>query len=297
MAMITTASIRKQLEPGLNAVFGDQYKSYPPQWKEIYSTENSKKWKEEDVAMSGLGYAQTRQEGEGILYDELGELWTAVYVHREIVHGYKITRRAVEDGLYESVAKRAARSMARSFAQTKEVLAAEPLNNGFSAYQTGDGVALFATTHPMMGGTWANRPTNSEGLNETTLESALTAIEGFTDYRGLPIMTKGIKLFIPRQLRWTAQRLLETKGRVDTADNTINTMEGIMPFSVNQFFTSTTAWYIKTDVPDGAKHFLRVPLEMGMEGEFDTDTMKYKGRTRYSFGVSDPHVFYASPGV
>ena len=299
---ISRAQLLKELLPGLNALFGLEYKTYQEEHKEIYETETSERSFEEETKLSGFSAAPVKAEGAAIAYDNAQEAWTARYSHETIALGFSITEEAVEDNLYDSLSKRYTKALARAMAYTKQVKAASVLNNGFSSsYVGGDGKALFAADHPLVsGGTNSNRLTASD-LNETSLEAAVIQIAGWTDERGLLIAAKPGKLIVPPALMFTAKRLLDTELRVATADNDINALKamGSIPggYTVNHYLTDTNAWFLTTDVPNGMKHFVRTPLANSMDGDFDTGNVRYKSRERYSFGWSDPLGMFGSPGA
>jgi len=299
---ISRAQLLKELLPGLNALFGLEYKSYGEEHKEIYDTETSERSFEEETKLSGFSAAPVKPEGNAIAYDNAQEAWTARYNHETIALGFSITEEAVEDNLYDSLSKRYTKALARAMAYTKQVKAASVLNNGFSSsYTGGDGQPLFSASHPLVsGGTNSNRLTASD-LNETSLEAAVIQIAGWTDERGLLIAAKPNKLIVPPALMFTAKRLLDTELRVATADNDINALKamGSIPggYTVNHFLTDTNAWFLTTDVPNGMKHFVRTPLQNSMDGDFDTGNVRYKSRERYSFGWSDPLGMFGSPGA
>jgi hypothetical protein len=300
---ISRAQLLKELLPGLNALFGMEYKTYGEEHKEIYETETSERSFEEETKLAGFSAAPVKNEGAAIAYDNAQEAWTARYNHETIAMGFSITEEAMEDNLYDSLAARYTKSLARAMAFTKQVKAASILNNGFNAAFTyGDGQALFSTAHPLIsGGTNSNRPATAADLNETSLEAAVIQIAGWTDERGLLIAAKPRKLIVPPQLQFVSTRLLETSLRVGTTDNDINALKnnGSIPegYTVNHFLTDTNAWFLTTDVPNGLKHFVRVPLATSMDADFDTGNNRYKARERYSFGVSDPLGMFASPGA
>ncbi len=299
---ISRAQMLKELLPGLNALFGMEYKQYGEEHKEIYETETSERSFEEETKLSGFSAAPVKAEGSAIAYDNAQEAWTARYSHETIALGFSITEEAVEDNLYDSLSKRYTKALARAMAYTKQVKAASVLNNGFSSsYVGGDGVALFSAVHPLVNGsTNSNRLTASD-LNETSLEAAVIQIAGWTDERGLLIAAKPNKLIIPPALMFVAKRLLDTELRVATADNDINALKamGSIPggYAVNHFLTDTDAFFIKTDAPNGFKLFNRSPIKTAMEGDFDTGNMRFKARERYSFGVSDWRCVFGSPGA
>ena len=299
---ISRAQLLKELLPGLNALFGLEYKRYGEEHKEIYETETSERSFEEETKLSGFSAAPVKPEGSALAYDNAQEAWTARYNHETIAMGFSITEEAMEDNLYDSLSSRYTKALARAMAYTKQVKAASVLNNGFNPAVTyGDGQALFSTQHPLISGGYnSNRPSTAADLNETSLENAVIQIAGWTDERGLLIAAKPRKLIVPPALMFTATRLLETELRVATADNDINAIKnnGSIPegYAVNHFLTDTNAWFLTTDVPNGLKHFVRTPMSTSMDGDFDTGNARYKARERYSFGVSDPLGIYGSPG-
>ena len=299
---ISRAQLVKELEPGLNALFGLEYKRYENQHAEIYTTESSDRAFEEEVMLSGFANANVKVEGSGVSYDEAQETYTARYTHDTLALAFSITEEAIEDNLYDRLASRYTKALARSMANTKQIKGAAVLNNGFNAtYAGGDGVALFSTAHPTLSGTFSNTLATAADLNETSLEQSLIDIAAFTDERGLKIAARGMKLVVPSNLQFTSDRLLNTQGRVGTADNDINAVKnmGMIPqgYTVNHYLTDTDAWFIKTDVPNGLKHFSRTPIKTTMEGDFDTGNVRYKARERYVFGFSDPRGVFGSPGA
>ena len=300
---ISRAQLLKELLPGLNALFGLEYKRYGEEHKEIYEQETSERSFEEETKLSGFGAAPVKSEGAAIAYDNAQEAWTARYTHETIAMGFAITEEAVEDNLYDSLSSRYTKALARAMAYTKQVKAASILNNGFnSSVAYGDGKSLFATDHPLVGGgTNSNRPASGADLNETSLEAAIIQIAAWTDERGLLIAAKPKKLVIPPALQFVATRLMETEKRVGTADNDVSAIvtNGSIPggYTVNHWLTDSNAFFILTDVPNGLKHFVRSPMSTGMDGDFDTGNVRYKARERYSFGVSDPLSCWGSPGA
>ena len=300
---ISRAQLVKELEPGLNALFGLEYKRYENQHAEIYTTESSDRAFEEEVMLSGFANANVKVEGSGISYDEAQETYTARYTHDTIALAFSITEEAIEDNLYDRLASRYKKDLARSMAQTKQVKAAAPLNNGLPGltFTSGDGVTLFNASHPTISGTFSNTLGTAADLNETSLEQSMIDIAALTDERGLKIAAKATKMIIPSALQFTAERLMASAGRVGTADNDVNAIKsmGMIPqgYSVNNFLTYTDAFFIITDVPNGMKHFERTPLTTKMEGDFDTGNVRYKARERYVFGVSDPRGIFGSPGA
>jgi hypothetical protein len=302
---ISRSQLLKELLPGLNALFGLEYKRYGEEHKEIYETEASERSFEEETKLSGFSAAPVKSEGAAIAYDNAQEAFTARYTHETIALGFSITEEAIEDNLYDSLSARYTKALARAMAYTKQVKAASVLNNGFNttgAYNGGDGVSLFNASHPLVsGGTNSNVPSTPADLNETSLEAATIQIAAWTDERGLLIAAKPRKLVIPPALMFVATRLLETNLRVGTNDNDINALKnnGSIPegYAINHYLTDTNAWYLTTDVPNGMKHFERMPLSNSMDGDFDTGNVRYKSRERYSFGWSDPLGMFGSPGA
>ncbi len=296
---ISRAQLVKELEPGLNALFGLEYKQYANEHAEIFDTETSDRAFEEEVMLSGFANAAVKPEGQGVTFDDAQETFTARYTNETIALAFAITEEAIEDNLYDRLASRYTKALARSMANTKQVKAAAVLNNGFNAnFAGGDGKELFATDHPTLAGSFSNELSTPAELNETSLEQSLIDIAAFTDERGLKIAAQGTKLIIPSALQFTAERLMKSTGRVGTADNDINALAsmGMIPqgYAVNHYLTSTKKFYIKTDVPNGLKHFVRSPIKTSMEGDFDTGNVRYKARERYVFGFSDPRGIFGS---
>ena len=299
---ISRGQLVKELEPGLNALFGLEYKRYENQHAEIFDTESSDRAFEEEVMLSGFAQAQVKPEGSGVTFDNAQETFTARYTHETIALAFSITEEAIEDNLYDRLGSRYTKALARSMANTKQVKAANVLNNAFnSSFAGGDGKELCATDHPTIAGTFSNELATSADLNETSLEQSLIDIAAFTDERGLKVAARGMKLIIPSELQFTAERLMKSAGRVGTADNDINAIAnmGMIPqgYVVNHYLTDTDAFFIKTDVPNGMKMFVRSPIKTSMEGDFDTGNVRYKARERYSFGFSDPRGIFGSPGA
>ena len=302
---ISRAQLLKELLPGLNALFGLEYARYGEEHKEIYETETSERSFEEETKLSGFSAAPVKNEGSAIAYDNAQEAWTARYNHETIALGFSLTEEAIEDNLYDSLSARYTKALARAMAYTKQVKAANVLNNGFTnsaQYYGGDNVPLFSNAHPLVsGGTNSNIPSTAADLNETSLENAVIQIAAWTDERGLLIAAKPKKLIVPPALQFVATRLLETELRVGTNDNDVNALKnnGSIPegYTINHFLTDTNAWFLTTDVPNGMKHFIRSPLANSMDGDFDTGNVRYKARERYSFGWSDPLGMYGSQGA
>ena len=299
---ISRGQLVKELEPGLNALFGLEYKRYENQHAEIFDTENSDRAFEEEVMLSGFANAQTKPEGSAVTFDNAQETFTSRYTHETIALAFSITEEAIEDNLYDRLASRYTKALARSMANTKQVKAANVLNNAFDPnFAGGDGKELLATDHPTIAGTFSNELATSADLNETSLEQSLIDIAAFTDERGLKIAARGVKMIIPSALQFTAERLMKSAGRVGTADNDINAVVsmGMVPqgYVVNNFLSDDDAFFIKTDVPNGMKMFVRAPIKTAMEGDFDSGNVRYKARERYSFGWSDWRGIFGSPGA
>ena len=299
---ISRAQLLKELLPGLNALYGLEYDKYENEHTEIYETETSDRSFEEEVKLSGFGAAPVKAEGAAISYDNAQEHYTARYNHETVAMGFSVTEEAMEDNLYDSLSARYTKALARAMAYTKQTKAAALLNTGFTSFNSGDGVTLFSTAHPTVGGgTNANRLAVNADLNETSLEQAVIDISAFTDERGLLIAARPRKLIVPPALMFVATRLLQTELRTGTADNDTNALRsnGSIPegYRVNHYLTDTDAFFITTDIPNGMKHFERTTMATSMDGDFDTGNVRYKARERYSFGVSDPLGMFGSPGA
>jgi len=301
---ISRAQLVKELEPGLNALFGLEYNRYDNEAALIFATETSDRAFEEEVMLSGFGAAATKTEGAMVTFDDAKEVYTARYTNETIALAFAITEEAIEDNLYDKLSSRYTKALARSMANTKQVKAIFPLIQGLPGtdnYDSGDAVSLFSTSHPTIAGVFSNTLTTQADLNETSLEQALIDIAALTDERGLKIAAKGVKMIVPSASQFTAERLFKSQGRVGTADNDINAIKsmGMVPqgYRVNNYLTDTDSWYITTDVPNGMKHFDRAPLTTKMEGDFDTGNVRYKARARYVFGVSDPRGIFGVEGA
>ena len=297
---ISRSQLVKELEPGLNALFGLEYNRYENQHAEIFATETSDRAFEEEVMLSGFASAPTKQEGAGVVFDQAGETFTARYNHETIALAFSITEEAIEDNLYDRLAARYTRALARSMSNTKQVKAANVLNQAqFTAVTGGDGKPLIASDHPLAtGGTFSNVLATAADLNETSLEQSLIDIASFVDERGLKIAAQGVKMIIPKELQFTAERLMKSPQRTATADNDINALVsmGMIPqgYRVNNFLTDTDSFFIMTDIPNGFKHFVRAPIKTAIEGDFDTGNVRFKARERYSFGFSDPRCVFGN---
>ena len=299
---ISRAQLVKELEPGLNALFGLEYKRYENQHAEIYTTESSDRAFEEEVMLSGFANAEVKAEGQGVNYDEAQETYTARYTMETIALAFAITEEAIEDNLYDRLSSRYTKALARSMSNAKEVKGAATLNNGFTTFQSGDQVTLFNAAHTTISGTnVANTFAVQADLNETSLEQALIDVAAFTDERGLRIAAKAVKMIIPSANQFNAERLMKSQGRTQTADNDINAINsmGMVPqgYRVNNFLTDPDSFYLITDVPNGMKMFSRTPLTTSMEGDFDTGNVRYKARERYAFGVSDYRGIFGVQGI
>ena len=292
----------KELEPGLNALFGLEYDRYENQDKEIFDTESSDRAFEEEVMLGGFANAAVKPEGQGIVYDDAQETYTARYTNETIALAFALTEEAVEDNLYDKLSTRYTKALARSMANTKQVKAANILNNAFAAANPGgDGVPLNSAAHPTLSANQTNTLAVAADLNETSLEQMLIDIAGMQDERGMRIALRGMKMIIPVNLQFIAERLMKSAGRPGTADNDINATKnmGMVPegYVVNNFLTDTDAWWIKTDAPNGLKHFTRAPIRTAMEGDFDTGNVRYKARERHSYGWSDWRGIFGTPGA
>ena len=300
---INRAQLVKELVPGLNALFGLEYARYADEHTMIFDTESSDRAYEEEVMLSGFGEAAVKGEGAAVKYDTAQETWTARYVHNTVALAFSLTEEAMEDNLYDTLSARYTRALARSMQQTKQIKAANVLNNGFSTtYPGGDGKPLMTTDHgTLTAGDLKNELSTAADLNETSMEQALIDLAGFKDERGLKVNAQAQRLIVPPALQFIADRLLNTPGRVSTADNDINAIRnmGMIPdgYAVNHYLTDTDAWFLKTDVPNGMKHFVRTAVSTNMEGDFETGNVRYKARERYSFGWSDWRGIFGSPGA
>ena len=301
---ISRSQLVKELEPGLNALFGLEYKRYENQHAEIYVEESSDRAFEEEVMLSGFANAQVKGEGAGVAFDSAQETFTARYTMETVALAFAITEEAIEDNLYDRLASRYTKALARSMSNAKQVKAVEPLINGLpstATFNSGDGVALFSTAHPTIAGTFQKTLTTQADLNETSLEQALIDIAGMTDERGLRVAARAVKMIVPSENQFNADRLMKSQGRTGTADNDINAIVsmGMIPqgYRVNNYLTDSDSWYLMTDVPNGMKYFNRAPLTTAMEGDFDTGNVRYKARERYVFGVSDPRGIFGVQGA
>ena len=301
---ISRSQLVKELEPGLNALFGLEYKRYENQHAEIYAEESSDRAFEEEVMLSGFANAQVKAEGAGVSFDDAQETFTARYTMETVALAFAITEEAIEDNLYDRLASRYTKALARSMSNAKQVKSVEPLINGLpstATFNTGDGVSLFNASHPTIAGTFANTLATQADLNETSLEQSMIDIAKMTDERGLKVAARGVKMIVPSENQFNAERLMKSAGRTGTADNDINAIAsmGMIPqgYRVNNFLTDADSFYIITDVPNGMKYFNRAPLTTAMEGDFDTGNVRYKARERYSFGVSDPRGIYGVEGA
>ena len=302
---ISRSQLVKELEPGLNALFGMEYRRYENEHTQIFSVETSDRAFEEEVMLTGFNEAPTKNEGAGVQYDTALESFTARYTHETIALAFALTEEAIEDNLYDSLSKRYTKALARSIQYTKQVKAASVLNNAFNtggSFNGGDGVSLCNSAHPTaLGPNFSNTPAVAADLNETSLEQGIIDVAGFTDERGLKVAVSVVKMIIPSQLQFTAERLMKSTLRTATADNDINAIRsmGMVPqgYAVNHFLTDPDAWFLMTDAPNGMKMFQRSPLKTAFEGDFDTGNVRYKARERYSFGWSDPRGIYGSTGA
>lgn len=296
------AQFAKMLEPGLNTLFGLEYDSYPPEHAPVFEANSSNRAFEEDVLLEGFGNAPVKNEGAAISYDTASQQWTARYQHETIALAFSITEEAEEDGQYGSIASRYTKALARSMAATKEIKAANILNNATTAgFTGGDGVTLLSTSHPTRNGNQSNTLATAADLSETSLESILIQIADMKDDRGLRVAAQGTMLIVPTAYTFVAERLLESQLRTGTADNDINAIRsgGYLPqgYHIMRRLSDSDAFFVKTDVPDGLKMFQRSPLKKGMEGDFETGNVRYKVRERYSFGFTDWRGLFGSEGA
>ena len=300
---INRAQLVKELVPGLHALFGLEYERYNNEHEDIFDTESSERAFEEEVMLSGFGEAPTKGEGAAVVYDTAQESWTSRFTHETVALAFALTEEAIEDNLYDTLSSRYTRALARSMQTTKQVKAANVLNNAFSSsYVGGDGKELCATDHPTVANVdLKNELSTAADLNETSLEQALIDIADFKDERNLKVNAQAKKLIIPPALQFVADRLMDTPGRVGTSDNDINAIRNMGMISdgyvVNHYLTDTDAFFIKTDVPNALKHLVRTPVSTSMEGDFETGNVRYKARERYSFGWSDWRGIFGSPGA
>jgi hypothetical protein len=300
---ISRAQLAKELEPGLNALFGMEYDRYENETAEIFETESSDRAFEEEVLIIGFGNAEVKTEGQGVNYDTASEGFTARYTHETVALAFALTEEAVEDNLYDRLGSRYTKALARSMAHSKQVKGANVLNNAFSSsYTGGDGLSLVNSAHTLAGGgTFSNRPSTYVDLNETSLENALISVSTFVDDRSLILALQGTKLVVPPQQQFIAERILETPGLPFSADNDVNPIRSMsmvpQGYAVNHFLTDNDAWFLLSDCPDGLKHFERTPISTSMEGDFDTGNVRFKARERYSFGWSNPRAIYGSSGA
>jgi len=299
---ISRSQLVTELEPGLNALFGLEYKGYENEHAEIYDQESSDRAFEEEVMLSGFGEAAVKTEGAGVTYDQAQEVYTSRYTHETISLAFSLTEEAIEDNLYDRLASRYTKALARSMATTKQIKAASVLNGAFTTSLGGDGKPLCADDHPTLGGpNLRNELAVAADLSETSLEQALIDIAAFTDERGLKISVQGLKLVIPKELQFTADRILKSTLRTGTADNDINAVRnmGMVPqgYTVNHYLTDPDAFFIKTDAPNGMKMFQRIAIKTAFEGDFETGNVRYKARERYVFGFSDVRGIFGSPGA
>lgn len=300
---INRSNLRKHLEPGLNAIFGETYRQYPDEGRMVYDIEKSSRAFEEEQMSAGFGNAYRKAEGDSVRFDTAQETYTARYDHLTYALAFEITEEAIEDNLYESLSRKYTRALARSHAHTKNIESARLFNFAFSAGvdAIGDGKSMCATDHPTLsGGDQSNRFAVGADLNETSLEEAVIAIQDFRDERGLKVAANASRLIIPNDLMFVAHRILKSGLRSGTTDNDANALKDMGIFAqdpaVMNFLTDPDAWFIKTDVPDGLKRFMRVKLSTKMDEDFNTGNLRYKCRERYSHGVSDWRSVFGSPG-
>ena len=305
---INRASIAKELLPGLNAVFGMEYGEVNNELEPLYEIENSDRAFEEEVLFTSFGSAPVKGEGASVTYDDAQESYTARYTAETVALAFAVTEEAMEDNLYDTFAKLRAKGLARAMANTKQVKAANVFNNGFTD-TIGDGAAFFSTAHPTVGDGNQSNLIAASDLAESTLETALTNVQKIKDDRGILIGASAVSLHIPVDSWAIADRILSSPGNTSASGgqaanpniNAINAVRhlGMLPegYHINRRFTDTTSWFVKTDVPNGTKMFVRSPLQTKMEPDFDTGNLRFKARERYSFGVSDWRGWAGSQGT
>jgi hypothetical protein len=307
MAAISRAQLLRELLPGLDALFGMEYNRYENEYMDIYTEHSSERSFEQDQKITGFQSAPVKEEGAPILFDTAQEGYTATYVMETISMGFALTEEAFEDNLYGSLSARYSTELGRAMRNTKEIKAVVPFNTGFTAlasggYGVGDGVPLFSTAHPQIAGpVISNRPSVAVDLNETSLEAATIQIAKWTDDRGKLINARVRKMLVAVDNQYVATRVLDTQLQPGTANNDVNAIRvtAAVPegFAVNHYLTDPDAWFLETDVPNGAKYFNRVPVSQKTDGDFDTGNIRVAERERYAFGVSDYLAFWGSPGA
>lgn len=293
--------IQNTLQELLRTVFGD-YTQWPTEWSRVFKTEKSDKAFEIDQEMRFLGPAQFKDEGGPIATDIMGQRIQTTYNMRQLALQYTITEEAQEDNLYKKEFPKGSESLKRSLMIAKEILAANIFNNGFDTnFPGGDGRPLYSLDHPIDTGTYANRPVVGQDLNEATLEAGFITIEGFVDQAGINCQVLPEMLMIPRQLKFTADRLTESEFRPGTANNDINSTKrlGMLPkgYMVNHWLTSSTAWFINTNAQEGFKHFQRTKVKTNVITEPSTFSLICSARERYALGYSNARCSYANPGT
>ena len=310
---INRGNIAKQLLPGLNAIFGIEYGSIEDEHVPLFEVENSDRAFEEEVLFTGFGEAPTKSEGAAVQFDSATESFTSRYSHETVALAFAVTEEAMEDNLYDTFAKVRARGLARAMASTKQVKAANVFNNGFNAtFAGGDGQPFFSNSHPIITGGVQDNLLAASDLSEATVETAMIAIQETKDDRNILIGSRAESLHIPPALQFTTEKILAstlstqigvnptTAANGATSLNDVNALRSMsmLPggYYVNHRFTDANNYFFKTDVPNGAKMFVRAPLATKMEPDFDTGNLRFKARERYSFGFSDWRSYYgASP--
>jgi len=292
----------RQLQEGLHTVFGLEYSQHPEEWRQIFDVQNSSKAFEEDVLMTGFGAAVKKTEGASVTYDQALEGWSARYQHDTIALAFSITEEDIEDNLYMSKGAKFSKALARSMQHTKEIKGAAILNNGFSgSYVGGDGVSLLNASHPIVGGgVQSNLLATPADLSESAIEDLLIQIRRAKDDRLLPISLMPKDIIIPPEEEYNATRILRSVLRVGTGDNDINAIKAKGIFTKDPILitrlTDSDAWFIKTDSPDGLRHFVRRGIKKKMDKEFNTGNHRYMCSERYSNGWTDWRGMYGSAG-
>lgn len=303
MGVMTRAAFAKSLQDGLNTHFGLEYDQWPEEYSQIFQQDSSEKAYEEDVLLTGFGYAAEKPEGGEYATDEGMEGWTKRYTARTIALSFEVTEEAIEDNRYMSIGAKYSMALARSMRQTKELYHANVLNNATnSSYLGGDGVVLLSTAHPLMGGgTASNTLSSGADLSESTLEQLLVTIRKTKDDRGLPAMIKPDRLIVPPDNEYNAIRITKSDQRPDSANNDVNAVKakGVfkqMPFVMTNL-TDTDSWYVTTDCRDGLKTVNRTKMVIPKATiDSRTGNICYRARERYSEGFTNWRGVFGSLG-
>ena len=302
MAVITTGQHPKALWPGIKEWWGRSYAEHPVEYSDLFDTETSDKAYEEDVEITGFGLAPVKQQGTAINYDTEAQGSVTRYTHVAYALGYIVTFEELRDDLYEVVSKRRAKQLALSMRQTKENVGANTYNRAFTAgYVGGDGQVMVCNTHPTLNGNQSNVLATAADLSEASIEDLTIQIMQALNNRGLKINLMPQSLHIPPQLWYEANRILKSVLQNDTNNNAINVLKATNVFpkgiKMNHYFTSATAWFIRTNAPTGMKHYERDAIMFDQDNDFDTKNAKAACYERYSFGWSDWRGIFGTPGV